>query len=587
MSDSSEQCTDAQPGTATPTTHDARAELTAEECARCRRKRRCSPAPRPTASTSSIAATGSRSAAPRPRSAPSAAWRWRSRSPRWRSRVHRLLHRRQVALAPAGHRADVPLLHAGARRHAGRMLVFLGVGLVLWAKWLMPEEETVQDRHDVPSTEEDKLLTEATLIVGLERHRPPAPPADPAHPGPRRRCDPGLIGSSIMRAARAQDAVRTIVTTSRSPETRKRVLELGIADRVVETNTGGRRRRPRHRLRSGRGLWRGRQGNCALPQGRRDRFRRGFGQGRHRARHVTASAEDHAVRTGSSGRATEHSGPDAGFAELFENRWCILARPRGPTRKQSRSSPLFGGCSAPMSSAWPPIITTWCSPSPEQYVTAMDVPVVVSSFSVLLLTTLMFFAVGILCLNTGVGLAVAACFDYGWSCCSRRASACNRPAVGWLDGGLRPDRHHICEDPPPRSPDRRSDPGGARRRAVGRERRRRIGLVRAARDGACGRAVGGHDRAAAAGPRSRGAGDGRGDPARGRRRRRRAGRPHDPSLADLARGSPRCAGSRGGSSSSRGIRAWHTRSGSRASTCRTRRSSGTSPGARRSSRCGG
>jgi ubiquinol-cytochrome c reductase iron-sulfur subunit len=48
------------------------------------------------------------------------------------------------------------------------MLIFLGVGLVLWAKLLMPEEETVQDRHDVPSTEEDKLLTEATLVVGLE-----------------------------------------------------------------------------------------------------------------------------------------------------------------------------------------------------------------------------------------------------------------------------------------------------------------------------------------------------------------------------------------------------------------------------------
>jgi ubiquinol-cytochrome c reductase iron-sulfur subunit len=32
----------------------------------------------------------------------------------------------------------------------------------------MPEEETIQDRHDDPSTEEDKLLTEATLKVGLE-----------------------------------------------------------------------------------------------------------------------------------------------------------------------------------------------------------------------------------------------------------------------------------------------------------------------------------------------------------------------------------------------------------------------------------
>jgi ubiquinol-cytochrome c reductase iron-sulfur subunit len=48
------------------------------------------------------------------------------------------------------------------------MLLFLGLGMVLWAKWLMPEEEVVQDRHDVPSTDEDKLLTEATLLVGLE-----------------------------------------------------------------------------------------------------------------------------------------------------------------------------------------------------------------------------------------------------------------------------------------------------------------------------------------------------------------------------------------------------------------------------------
>jgi ubiquinol-cytochrome c reductase iron-sulfur subunit len=48
------------------------------------------------------------------------------------------------------------------------MLLFLGIGMVLWAKWLMPEEEVVQDRHDTATTEEDKLLVEATLLVGLE-----------------------------------------------------------------------------------------------------------------------------------------------------------------------------------------------------------------------------------------------------------------------------------------------------------------------------------------------------------------------------------------------------------------------------------
>jgi ubiquinol-cytochrome c reductase iron-sulfur subunit len=48
------------------------------------------------------------------------------------------------------------------------MLGGLGVGLVLWAKWLMPEEHIAQDRHDEPSSEEDKLMTEATLVRGLD-----------------------------------------------------------------------------------------------------------------------------------------------------------------------------------------------------------------------------------------------------------------------------------------------------------------------------------------------------------------------------------------------------------------------------------
>ncbi|MFN2517944.1 MAG: hypothetical protein ABR604_02710, partial [Jatrophihabitantaceae bacterium] len=48
------------------------------------------------------------------------------------------------------------------------MLLFMGVGLVLWAKWLMPEEEVIQDRHDEPSSEADKLMAQATLSVGLE-----------------------------------------------------------------------------------------------------------------------------------------------------------------------------------------------------------------------------------------------------------------------------------------------------------------------------------------------------------------------------------------------------------------------------------
>ena len=46
----------------------------------------------------------------------------------------------------------------------------------------------------------------------------------------------GLIGGSIARAARAQKAVRSIVATARSPQTRRRVAELGVVDQVVESN---------------------------------------------------------------------------------------------------------------------------------------------------------------------------------------------------------------------------------------------------------------------------------------------------------------------------------------------------------------
>ena len=46
----------------------------------------------------------------------------------------------------------------------------------------------------------------------------------------------GLIGGSIARAAREYGAARMIVATARSEATRKRVVELGIADQVVATN---------------------------------------------------------------------------------------------------------------------------------------------------------------------------------------------------------------------------------------------------------------------------------------------------------------------------------------------------------------
>ncbi len=49
----------------------------------------------------------------------------------------------------------------------GLSLAAIGVGVVLWAKWLLPEEEVVQDRHDGPSPLTEQILTSGTLVSGF------------------------------------------------------------------------------------------------------------------------------------------------------------------------------------------------------------------------------------------------------------------------------------------------------------------------------------------------------------------------------------------------------------------------------------
>ncbi len=112
----------------------------------------------------------------------------------------------------------------------------------------------------------------------------------------------GLIGSSIARAARAQGAVREIVATARTPATRRRVAELGLADQVVESNGAAA---------TGADLV-----IVCAPVGVCGEIAKEIAPGVH---FVPA----HPVA------GTEHSGPDAGFAELFVGRWCILTPPEG------------------------------------------------------------------------------------------------------------------------------------------------------------------------------------------------------------------------------------------------------------------
>jgi cyclohexadieny/prephenate dehydrogenase len=144
----------------------------------------------------------------------------------------------------------------------------------------------------------------------------------------------GLIGGSIARAAREQGLAGEIVTTAHSAKTRARVKQLGVVDRVVETNAeavkdadlvvlcipvgacGPVAQEIAAHLRPGAivsdvGSVKGAVAREMAPH---------IPQGVH---FVPA----HPVA------GTEHSGPDSGFAELFINRWCILTPPEGTDPK--------------------------------------------------------------------------------------------------------------------------------------------------------------------------------------------------------------------------------------------------------------
>ncbi len=135
----------------------------------------------------------------------------------------------------------------------------------------------------------------------------------------------GLIGSSIARAARARGVVREIVATARSAATRRRIAELGLAEQVVETNAAAV---------AGADLVIvcvpvGACGDVAAeigPHLSRGAIVSDVGSVksavvRDMAPHLPA--EVHFVPAHPVA-GTEHSGPDAGFAELFVGRWCIL-----------------------------------------------------------------------------------------------------------------------------------------------------------------------------------------------------------------------------------------------------------------------
>jgi cyclohexadieny/prephenate dehydrogenase len=140
----------------------------------------------------------------------------------------------------------------------------------------------------------------------------------------------GLIGSSIARAARHRHAARRIVLADQSIAVLERAKALGLGDVVTDDMA---------RAVSG--------ADCVIlcaPVGANEAIGRAIAPALQQGAIVSdvgsvkgaviaalaPALPNHARLVPAHPVAgTEHSGPDAGFASLFVNRWCILTPPEG------------------------------------------------------------------------------------------------------------------------------------------------------------------------------------------------------------------------------------------------------------------
>jgi cyclohexadieny/prephenate dehydrogenase len=141
----------------------------------------------------------------------------------------------------------------------------------------------------------------------------------------------GLIGSSVIRAARAKGAAKEIWAFDANPAARERIRELGIADEVFDDAAAAVAgadlvifAAPPAAI--------GPAAVAAAPGFKPGAIISDVGSVKGVVSDALAAAAPAGVFVvpGHPIAGTEQSGPDAGFAELFERRWTILCpRPSG------------------------------------------------------------------------------------------------------------------------------------------------------------------------------------------------------------------------------------------------------------------
>jgi cyclohexadieny/prephenate dehydrogenase len=156
----------------------------------------------------------------------------------------------------------------------------------------------------------------------------------------------GLFGSSVIRGARASGAVGEIAVADASPRARERIAALGLADSVSEDPAEAAREAdlvvfavPVMAM--------GAAAKAAAASLKPGATVTDVGSVKGAVAEALAAAcpDDCFVIPGHPIAGTEQSGPDAGFAELFHNRWIILT-------PQVRADAPYGEAVARLSAFW-------------------------------------------------------------------------------------------------------------------------------------------------------------------------------------------------------------------------------------------
>ena len=138
----------------------------------------------------------------------------------------------------------------------------------------------------------------------------------------------GLIGSSLARAIRAEGLVAHLIACDASPAVRERVAELGLVDTIEADPAKAMAAADLVVIATPLSTY-AELGAKGVPAMRPGAILTDVGSVkssvlRDLQPHLPAGV---VLVPGHPVAGTEHSGPDAGFAELFRGRWCILTPP--------------------------------------------------------------------------------------------------------------------------------------------------------------------------------------------------------------------------------------------------------------------